>query len=107
MIKGGFGFTHDVESGLSRKWVIGSDGVKRWHDNGDPVEPTVKESLTVDGDIPIHLRNLSEHMKDVATRMDYYGGFDGEVKAKAKELLGAARMAEEWADCIELEDENK
>ena len=95
-ITGGFGFTHDTETGLSRKWVIGQDGVKRWHDTGEPVDG---------GNIPHHLRKLSEHMKDVATRMDYYGGFDGEMKEKAEELLNASRMAADWADCIEFESE--
>ncbi len=95
-ITGGFGFKHDTETGLSRKWVIGNDGVKRWHDSGEPVDAC---------DIPLHLRRLADHMKDVATRMDYYGGFDGEMKAKAAELLNASIMAEEWADSIEIESE--
>jgi hypothetical protein len=36
-ITGGFGMTIDTETGLSRRWVIGRDGVKRWLDTGDPV----------------------------------------------------------------------
>lgn len=96
MITGGFGFTLDIATGLTRKWAMGSDGIKRWADTGELVDS---------GDIPAHLRKLSEHMTEVATRMDYYGGFNGEMQAKAKELLGAARMAQEWADCIEFEEE--
>lgn len=95
-IAGGFGFQYDKETGFSRKWVIGKDGIKRWDGNGQPVDG---------GDIPHHLRKLAEHMKDVATRMDYYGGFDGEMKEKAAELLNASRMSAEWADCIEFEEE--
>lgn len=34
----GFGFEYDVKTGVSRKWVIGDDGVKRWHDTGEPVK---------------------------------------------------------------------
>ena len=55
--------------------------------------------------IPEELRKMSEHMSDVAAKMDYYGGFNGEMKEKAVELLNASRMAAEWADCIELESE--
>lgn len=69
-------------------------------------KPASNEPTAAGANIPLHLRKLSGHMKDVATRMDYYGGFDGEMKAKAKELLGAARMAEEWADFIEFEQDN-
>lgn len=37
-ITGGFGTTIDLESGTSRQWVMGRDGVKRWVDNGHAVE---------------------------------------------------------------------
>ena len=37
-ITGGFGTTMDLERGTSRQWVMGRDGVKRWADNGEPVE---------------------------------------------------------------------
>ena len=53
--------------------------------------------------IPEELRKMSEHMADVAVKMDYYGGFNGEMKEKSEELLNASRMAAEWADYIELE----
>lgn len=39
MITGGFGFTMDLERGTVRQWVIGSDGVKRWVDTGEPAQP--------------------------------------------------------------------
>lgn len=38
MITGGFGMTMDLERGTMRQWVMGRDGVKRWADNGEPVE---------------------------------------------------------------------
>ncbi len=34
----GFGTMIDTKNGTSRRWVVGSDGVKRWHDTGDPAE---------------------------------------------------------------------
>lgn len=37
-ITGGFGTTMDLERGTMRRWVMGRDGVKRWADNGEPVE---------------------------------------------------------------------
>ena len=32
----GFGFTTDLKTGWARKWVMGSDGVQRWADDGTP-----------------------------------------------------------------------
>jgi len=37
MITGGFGMVMDLERGTTRRWVMGSDGVKRWADTGKPV----------------------------------------------------------------------
>lgn len=37
-ITGGFGITMDLERGTARQWVMGRDGVKRWADNGEPVQ---------------------------------------------------------------------
>ena len=39
-ITGGFGTAMDLERGTSRQWVMGHDGVKRWADNGEPVQKT-------------------------------------------------------------------
>lgn len=47
-ITGGFGTTIDLERGTSRKWVVGSDGVKRWADNGEPVR---QQSATLPNDV--------------------------------------------------------
>lgn len=38
MITGGFGIEYDPKRGVSRAWVY-KDGVKRWTDTGEPVEP--------------------------------------------------------------------
>ena len=41
-ITSGFGTTIDLERGTSRQWVMGEDGVKRWVDNGEVVQPESK-----------------------------------------------------------------
>lgn len=64
-----------------------------------------KKEAEVVCDIPEELRKMSKHMDDVAVKMDYYGGFNGEMKEKAAELLNASRMALDWADYIELESD--
>ena len=38
MITSGFGIEYDPRRGVSRAWVY-KDGVKRWTDTGEPVEP--------------------------------------------------------------------
>lgn len=38
MITGGFGFEYDHKRGVSRAWIY-KDGVKRWVDDGSPVDP--------------------------------------------------------------------
>lgn len=48
-IAGGFGFMFDVERGISRWWVIGPDGIKRWADSGDPVE-NIQSDEMIDSD---------------------------------------------------------
>lgn len=47
-ITGGFGTTMDLERGISRKWVMGRDGVKRWADNGEQVQ---QQSATLPNDV--------------------------------------------------------
>lgn len=37
MITGGFGTTIDTRTGLSRRWYIKRDGIKRRSDNDQPV----------------------------------------------------------------------
>lgn len=44
-ITGGFGITIDVEHGKARRWFIARDGIKRWLDNGEPVQ----KPLNLDG----------------------------------------------------------
>lgn len=41
-ITGGFGTTMDLERGTIRQWVMGRDGVKRWADTNEPVEPACR-----------------------------------------------------------------
>ena len=38
MITCGFGIEYDPKRGVSRAWVY-KDGIKRWADTGEPVEP--------------------------------------------------------------------
>lgn len=38
-ITGGWGTTYDFETGRTRHWYMGRDGVKRWQDNDQPCEP--------------------------------------------------------------------
>jgi hypothetical protein len=47
---------------------------------------------------------LSAEMLSVAVDMDYYGGFDGNMQAKARELLGASKIAKRWAKQIKREE---
>ena len=47
-ITGGFGTTMDFERGTSRQLVMGRDGVKRWNDNGEPVQ---KQAATLPNDV--------------------------------------------------------
>lgn len=52
-------------------------------------------------DIAKQLRWLAEHALDIATSMDYYGGF-AEWSKHSRELAGAAIIMREWADEIDL-----
>lgn len=49
------------------------------------------------------LRWLAEHMKDIGTSMDYYGGFSKFMVDRGEELVGAGLVAESWAEEIERE----
>lgn len=51
-------------------------------------------------EIAAQLRWLAEHMDDIATSMDYYGGM-APWALHAIELSGAALIAREWAGEIE------
>lgn len=48
-----------------------------------------------------YLRDLSRRMLACGTAMDYYGGFGGNMAARGLEMIGAARMAHDWAAEIE------
>lgn len=69
MITGGFGTTIDLATGLSRRWVMGRDGVKRWADTGEPVNPASAPS------------QAEEHHVRTAARLY-------EMRDKARRLLG-------------------
>ena len=69
-ITGGFGIMLDIELGESRRWVMGSDGVKRWADSGLPCEPpccneciywSPEETWDGDGYFWKYYCNLAEH----------------------------------------------
>ena len=48
-ITGGFGMMMDLtRGGAMRRWVIGRDGVKRWLDDGSPVDPACDRSACGD-----------------------------------------------------------
>lgn len=49
------------------------------------------------------LRWLAEHMKDIGTSMDYYGGFNKFMADRGEELVGAGCIVESWAEEIERE----
>lgn len=51
----------------------------------------------------VKLRLLAQQMRRMSAQMEYFGGFDDQVTAKARQLLGPARMVEAWADGIEKE----
>ena len=39
----GFGFTFNPETGACRNWYVGDDGIKRWLDNGQPVDLAMRQ----------------------------------------------------------------
>lgn len=43
MITTGFGVTLCLDTGRSRRWVMGADGVKRWADNNKPINKDTKK----------------------------------------------------------------
>lgn len=47
------------------------------------------------------LRDISEKMLDMAVKLEYFGGFGGEVAQHGKELAGASGVVLTWADGIE------
>jgi hypothetical protein len=53
------------------------------------------------------LRELSEKMLDLAVKLEYFGGFDGETAQHGKELAGASGIVLGWADGIEQGEAEK
>ena len=63
-----------------------------------PVDPLVRLAPTK-REIAEHLKFLAADMDAVALAMDYYGGI-APWALHAREMMGAAEMAREWADEI-------
>ena len=63
---------------------------------------TVVTQPTTRAQIAACLRDLSCRMLACGTAMDYYGGL-GTMGQHGREMIGAARLAAEWADAIEDE----
>lgn len=51
------------------------------------------------------MRDLSERMLDVAVKLDYFGGFEGEASQHAAELASASGVMLTWADGMEVDSE--
>jgi hypothetical protein len=67
------------------------------------IPPAGKSGDKESGDAVVgDLRQLSRNMLDIADAM-WRLGAGAEVDAHAKELTGAARIAQDWADGIERE----
>ena len=47
---------------------------------------------------------LSSEMLSVAVDMSYYGGFNGNMQARAKEIYGASKTMKRWAKQIRREE---
>lgn len=47
------------------------------------------------------IRIMAHVMSDVADRMAYYAGFDGQMLQHSRELKGAAAMALSWSEGID------
>jgi len=46
-------------------------------------------------------------MHNLAVDMDYFGGFDAEMRKHSRELNGASAIVKEWADEIGKEGGNE
>jgi hypothetical protein len=54
-------------------------------------------------EIVVSLHRLSKRMIDLGVRMDYYGGFRGNMARHGQELVSVGMIAKEWAGEIESE----
>ena len=50
------------------------------------------------------IRALADEMREVGAALDYFGGFDSEVAEHGREMIGAAGIAEGWAEGMENHD---
>ncbi len=49
------------------------------------------------GDLSDEIESMADHMRSVAARMEYLGGFNQEILDHARALEGASRQARTWA----------
>lgn len=50
------------------------------------------------------LRTLARQMRKMTAEMEWYGGFNAQIVEKARQMYGAARMVDTWAEGIAKED---
>ena len=62
--------------------------------------PPAAQRVPTPKEIARHLRLLSEQMQELGAAMEYTAGFDGDMAARGKYLLGAGGLALEWAVAI-------
>ena len=49
------------------------------------------------------MEELRIHMLSVGVDLEYFGGFNGSMAQKAKELIGASVVLQTWMEGIEME----
>jgi hypothetical protein len=57
-------------------------------------------SITTKPAIAMRLRLLADEMERLGTDIDYYGGL-AEWSQHGREMVGAAKIARQWAEAIE------
>ena len=60
----GFGLTMDLARGTMRRWVQGTDGVRRWADTDEPVADHIADANKMVGD-PVGATHASPLPDDV------------------------------------------
>jgi hypothetical protein len=54
-------------------------------------------------EIAAALRRLSKRMIDLGAEMNYFGGLNGKMAQRGRELVGVGMIAKEWAKEIDSE----
>lgn len=102
-ITGGFGTMMDLERGTSRQWVVGRDGIKRWADNGEPIDSS--KGCTMD-DKEFNLRSDLAMMKERAeTYIKTIAAQEIEIASLKEALTGIADYAVERGAVADLPNE--